>query len=153
MGLVVNAASGQLYPREKDLVPILREAGCNPKPVWMDTKISLPTEIRTPDRPTRRTLPLMGHYWNDLKKNLKWVVCFGSWFSAFKFLILYRHGFCLRVAISHSISELRHWFHIEKFINFGHAVRKTDTYIKVLFKHKIFLTGSFCPEFKVAVYE
>ena len=71
MGCVVNAMSGPLCARERDSVPIIREGGWAPEPVWTGAKISLHTAIRSPDSPARRTLPLMCHYWNDLKKNLK----------------------------------------------------------------------------------
>ena len=145
MGWVVNAMSGPLCARDRETVPIIREAGWAPEPVWTGAKISLHAAIRSPDRPARRTLPLMWHYWNDLENNLKWVACCGSWFSAFRFLIFCRHGFCLRTAISRSISGLRHWFRgIHKFWSHG---TKNWNLLKVLFKHKIFLTRPFCPVF------
>jgi len=147
MGWVVNAMSGPLFARERDTVPIIREGGWVPEPVWTGAKISLHTAIRSTDSPARRTLPFMCHYWNDLEENLKWIFCCGSWFGVCRFLILCRHGFCLRATISRSISGLGHWFHNRGIHKFGSHGTKKWHLLKVLFKHKIFFAISFRPEF------
>ena len=53
MGLVVNATPRPLYPRERDAVPIVQEAGWVPGPVWMGAESLAAKEIRSPDRPAR----------------------------------------------------------------------------------------------------
>jgi hypothetical protein len=50
MGRVVNVTSRPLYLQERDLVPILQEAGWAPGPVWTGAEILAPTGIRSPDR-------------------------------------------------------------------------------------------------------
>jgi hypothetical protein len=40
-----------LYPRERDLIPILQEAGWTPGPVWMGVENLLPTWLRFADHP------------------------------------------------------------------------------------------------------
>jgi hypothetical protein len=40
-----------LFTPEKDLVPIVQEAGWAPGPVWTDAKNLADTGIRFPDRP------------------------------------------------------------------------------------------------------
>jgi hypothetical protein len=42
-----------LYPREKDPVPIVQEAGWAPRPVWTAAENLAPTGIRSPERPAR----------------------------------------------------------------------------------------------------
>jgi len=42
-----------LYPRQRDPVSILQEAGWAPGPVWMGVENLAPTGIRSPDRPDR----------------------------------------------------------------------------------------------------
>ena len=42
-----------LYPRERDPVPIIQEAGRAPGAVWMYAENLAPTVIRSPDRQTR----------------------------------------------------------------------------------------------------
>jgi hypothetical protein len=50
---VVNATLLPLYPRERDPVLIVREAGWVKGSVWTDSKIIAFTGIRSPDRPAR----------------------------------------------------------------------------------------------------
>ena len=49
MGWVFNATSRLLFPWERDLVPILQEAGWAPGLVWAGAENRTPTEIRFPD--------------------------------------------------------------------------------------------------------
>jgi len=51
MGVVVNAMSWLLYPQERELVPIIQEAGWAPGPIWMGAENLTPTGIRSSDRP------------------------------------------------------------------------------------------------------
>jgi hypothetical protein len=53
MGWVDKITFGSLYPRERDSVPIVQEAGWAPRAVWADAELPSPTEIRYPDRPAR----------------------------------------------------------------------------------------------------
>jgi hypothetical protein len=53
MGWVVNATPLSLYPRERDPVPIVQEAGWAPGPVWTGAENLVPTGSRSPDRPAR----------------------------------------------------------------------------------------------------
>jgi hypothetical protein len=53
-GWVVNSAPRPLYPRERDRVPIVQEAGWAPVLVWTSAENLAPTGIRSPDRPARR---------------------------------------------------------------------------------------------------
>jgi hypothetical protein len=53
MGWVVNTTPRPIYPRERDPVPILQEAGLAPGPVWTGAENLAPTVIRSPDRPAR----------------------------------------------------------------------------------------------------
>jgi hypothetical protein len=53
MRRVVNATPRPLYPREKNPVPIVYEAGWVPEPVWTGAENVAPSEIRSPDRPVR----------------------------------------------------------------------------------------------------
>ena len=48
---MVNATPRPLYPRNRDPVPIVQEAGWVPGPVWTCVEILAPTGIRSPDRP------------------------------------------------------------------------------------------------------
>ena len=50
---VVNATSGPIYPRERDLVPILQEAGWASEPFWMANQSLTSTGVRNLDRPYR----------------------------------------------------------------------------------------------------
>jgi hypothetical protein len=50
---VVNSTPRPLYPRERDPVPIVWEAGWAPGPVWTAAKNLAPTGIRFPDRSAR----------------------------------------------------------------------------------------------------
>jgi hypothetical protein len=50
---LVNVTPRQLYPREKNPVPILQETGWDSGPAWTDAENLAPIEIRSPDRPTR----------------------------------------------------------------------------------------------------
>jgi len=50
---VVNATPRPLYPRERDLVPIVQEAGWAPGPVWTGAENRSPNGIRSPDPPAR----------------------------------------------------------------------------------------------------
>jgi len=50
---VVNATSRPLYPRERDPVPTVQEAGWAPGPVWTGAENLAFIGIRSPDLPTR----------------------------------------------------------------------------------------------------
>jgi hypothetical protein len=50
---VASPTPRPLYPRERDPVPIVREAGWAPGPVWTAAENLAPTGIRSPDRPAR----------------------------------------------------------------------------------------------------
>jgi hypothetical protein len=50
---VVNCTPRPLYPRERDPVPIVQEAGWAPGPVWKGAKNLAPTGIRSPNHPVR----------------------------------------------------------------------------------------------------
>ena len=52
---MVNSTPRPLYPG-KDPVPIVREAGWAPGPVWMGAENLAPTGIRSPERPARSEL-------------------------------------------------------------------------------------------------
>jgi len=51
MELVVNATPRPPYPRERDPVPILQEAGWAAGPIWTGAENFAHTGIRSPDRP------------------------------------------------------------------------------------------------------
>ena len=51
MGWVVNATPQPLYPRERNQVPIVQEAGWAPGPVWTGAQNLDPTRSRFPDPP------------------------------------------------------------------------------------------------------
>ena len=44
---------GRSFTPDKDVLPIVQEAGWSPGPVWTVTVNLTPTGIRSPDRPTR----------------------------------------------------------------------------------------------------
>jgi hypothetical protein len=50
---VASPTPRPLYPRERDPVPIVQEAGWVPGPVWTAAENLAPTGIRSPDRPAR----------------------------------------------------------------------------------------------------
>jgi hypothetical protein len=50
---MVNATPRPLYPRERDPVPILQQAGKATGPVWTGAKNFAPHGIRSLDRPDR----------------------------------------------------------------------------------------------------
>lgn len=50
-GWVVNATPWSLYAWVRDVVPIVKEAGWVPGPVWMDTENLAPSWNRSPDHP------------------------------------------------------------------------------------------------------
>jgi hypothetical protein len=50
---VVNSTSRPLYPRERDPVPIVWEAGWALEPIWTPAENLTFTGIRSPDRPAR----------------------------------------------------------------------------------------------------
>ena len=54
MEWVVNATPRPLYPREREPVAIVQEAGWASGPVLMASENLAPTGIRSPDRPTHR---------------------------------------------------------------------------------------------------
>ena len=56
MGWVVNATARPLFTRERDLVPIVQEAGWTSGSVWTGAENLAPTGARSPDRPTRSEL-------------------------------------------------------------------------------------------------
>ena len=49
MGWLVNTTSRPLYPRERNPVPIVQDAGWTPGPVWTRAENLAPTGIRSPD--------------------------------------------------------------------------------------------------------
>jgi hypothetical protein len=51
MGWLVNAMPWTLYPRERDPVLIVEEAGWAPSPVWMGAEGQVPTGIQSLDHP------------------------------------------------------------------------------------------------------
>ena len=53
MGWVDNVTPQPLYPRERDPVPILQEAGWAPEPVWTGAENLAFTGIRSPVHPAR----------------------------------------------------------------------------------------------------
>ena len=53
LGWVANATPRPLYPRDRDPVTIVLEAGWAPRPVWTDAKNLASTGIRSPDPPAR----------------------------------------------------------------------------------------------------
>ena len=53
MGWVVSATPRPLYPRERDPVPIVLEAGWAPVPVWTSQENLAPKGIRSQGRPAR----------------------------------------------------------------------------------------------------
>jgi hypothetical protein len=50
---VASPTPWRLYPREREPVPIVQEAGWAPGPVWTSAENLAPTAIRSPDRPAR----------------------------------------------------------------------------------------------------
>ena len=56
MGWVVNATLWPLYPRERDPVPIVQEAGWVPGTVWTAAENLVATGIRSQDRPAHSQL-------------------------------------------------------------------------------------------------
>jgi hypothetical protein len=53
MGWVVNATPRPFYPREREPVPIVQEAGWASEPVWTGAENLASTGTRSPDRPAR----------------------------------------------------------------------------------------------------
>jgi len=51
-----------IYPRERDLVPIVSEAGWAPGLVWTGTENLASTRIQSPDHPARSELLHHLHY-------------------------------------------------------------------------------------------
>jgi len=56
MDVGVNATFRPHYRRERDPVPVVKEAGWAPGPVWAGAENLVPTGIRSPNRPTRSEL-------------------------------------------------------------------------------------------------
>ena len=50
-GWLVKATPRPLYPWERDLAPLVQEAGWAPGPLWTGAENLVPTGIRSPDRP------------------------------------------------------------------------------------------------------
>jgi len=50
---MVNDTPRPIYPRERDSLPIVEEAGWAPGPVWTSAEILATTRIWSPDRPAR----------------------------------------------------------------------------------------------------
>ena len=50
---MVNATPRPLYPRERNLVPIVREAACVPGPVRKGAENLASKGVRSPERPDR----------------------------------------------------------------------------------------------------
>ena len=48
---VVTTTSRSLWPRGRDIVPVLEEAGWVPGPIWTCAKNLAPIGVRSPDRP------------------------------------------------------------------------------------------------------
>jgi len=55
-----------LYPRERDLVRIVQEAGWAPRPVWTGVNILLPTGIRSPDWPARKRVAMQAELFRSI---------------------------------------------------------------------------------------
>jgi hypothetical protein len=53
MGVGGQRHAPAVYPRERDPLPTLQEAGWAPGPVWTGAENLAPTGIRSPDRPAR----------------------------------------------------------------------------------------------------
>jgi hypothetical protein len=53
---MANATPQPLYPRERDPVPIVQEAGWALGPVWTGTNNHASTGIRSPARPARNEM-------------------------------------------------------------------------------------------------
>jgi hypothetical protein len=51
-----NSMPWPFYPQTRDPVPLLKEAGCVPRPAWTGAENLPPTGIRSPDRPNRSEL-------------------------------------------------------------------------------------------------
>jgi len=54
MGWVVNVTLRPPHPRERNAVPVVREARWGPAPVWRKENPLTPTGVRTPNCPARR---------------------------------------------------------------------------------------------------
>ena len=50
-GAWLSPRPGRFYPRQRDLVPNVQEAGWAPGPVWTSAENLAPTGIRSPGRP------------------------------------------------------------------------------------------------------
>jgi hypothetical protein len=59
---MVKATPRSLYPRERDLVPIVQEAGWAPGLVWTGSENTTPIGIRSPDRPSRNICSTKTNY-------------------------------------------------------------------------------------------
>jgi hypothetical protein len=59
---VASPTPRPLYPRERDPLPNVQEAGWSPGPVWTAAENLAPTGIRYPDRPARSELLYRLHY-------------------------------------------------------------------------------------------
>jgi len=75
MRCVVNATPQPLYPRERDPVPILQEAGWAPGPVLMVAEYLTSTGIRSPEPPARieslyETSILEFEKWNKITQDV-----------------------------------------------------------------------------------
>jgi len=53
---MANATPRPLYPRERDPLPIVQEAGWAPGPVWTVTENHASTRIQSPVRPARNEM-------------------------------------------------------------------------------------------------
>jgi hypothetical protein len=55
-GVDVNVRPRSLYPRKRDMLPILQEVGCVSAPVWTVPENFTPTGLRIPKHPARSML-------------------------------------------------------------------------------------------------
>jgi len=79
-GWVVKDTPQPLYSSERDLAPIVQEAGWAPGPLWTDAEHLAPTGIRTPYRPAR-SASLYRLSYRGLPKA---AVLFSAWFFKVK---------------------------------------------------------------------
>jgi len=65
---VVNATPQPLYPRERDPLPIVQEAGWDPWPVWTGAEYLASTGIRSPDRSVRSEIAVLTMLFRSTQK-------------------------------------------------------------------------------------
>ena len=88
---MVNATPRPLYPRDKNPVPIVQEAGWAPGPVWTGAGNLVITGIRSPDRQARSEslyrLSYRGQWWDSTVK----ILCEVPFSSRDLILLLFNH--------------------------------------------------------------